>query len=58
MPLGISFYSFAAIAYLIDTARGDCEVETNFIDCALFLNFFVTVTPGAYLPRRGAAAAV
>ena len=40
MPLGISFYSFAAIAYLIDTARGDCEVETNFIDCALFLNFF------------------
>lgn len=39
MPLGISFYSFAAISYLIDAARGDCEVEKNFIDCALFLNF-------------------
>lgn len=46
MPLGISFYSFAAIAYLIDAARGDCEVETNFIHCALFLNFFATVTQG------------
>ena len=32
MPLGISFYSFAAISYLIDAARGDCDVETNFID--------------------------
>ena len=46
MPLGISFYSFAAISYLIDAARGDCEVEKNFIDCALFLNFFATVTQG------------
>ena len=53
MPLGISFYSFAAIAYLIDTARGDCEVETNFIDCALFLNFFATVTQGP-ICRAGA----
>ena len=46
MPLGISFYSFAAIAYLIDAARGDCEVETNFIDCVLYLNFFATITQG------------
>ena len=46
MPLGISFYSFAAISYLIDAARGDCEIETNFLDCALYLNFFATVTQG------------
>ena len=53
MPLGISFYSFAAISYLIDAARGDCEIETNFIDCALFLNFFATVTQGP-ICRAGA----
>ena len=53
MPLGISFYSFAAIAYLIDTARGDCEVEPSFIRCALFLNFFATVTQGP-ICRAGA----
>ena len=51
MPLGISFYSFAAIAYLIDAARGDCEVETNFIHCALFLNFS---PPSPRVPSAGA----
>ena len=56
MPLGISFYSFAAIAYLIDAAREDCEVERSFIDCALFLNFFCHRHPGPHLPGRGAAA--
>ena len=39
MPLGISFTSFAAIAYLIDATRGDCEVETSIIRLALYLNF-------------------
>ena len=53
MPLGISFYTFAAISYLIDAVRGDCEVETSFIDFALFLNFFVTVTQGP-ICRAGA----
>ena len=53
MPLGISFYTVAAISYLIDAARGDCEVETSFIDFALFLNFFATVTQGP-ICRAGA----
>lgn len=53
MPLGISFTSFAAIAYLIDATRGDCEVETSFIRLALFLNFFATVTQGP-ICRAGA----
>lgn len=58
MPLGISFTSFAAIAYLIDATRGDCEVETSFIRLALFLNFFATVTQGPICRARCAAAAV
>lgn len=53
MPLGISFYSFAAIAYLIDAGRGDCEVERNPLTYALFLTFFATVTQGP-IPRAGA----
>ena len=52
MPLGISFYSFAAIAYLIDAARGDCEVEKSPLRYALFLMFFGTVTQGP-IPRAG-----
>ena len=46
MPLGISFYTFAAISYLIDTARGDCEPETSFVDFSLYTAFFATVTQG------------
>lgn len=53
MPLGISFYSFAAIAYLIDAGRGDCEVERNPLYYFLFLTFFGTVTQGP-IPRAGA----
>ena len=53
MPLGISFYSFAGISYLIDASRGDCEVEHSFPHCALFLHFFATVTQGP-ICRAGA----
>ena len=53
MPLGISFYSFSAIGYLIDAGRGDCAVERSFVKYALFLNLFATVTQGPIL-RAGA----
>lgn len=53
MPLGISFYTFASISYLIDAARGDCEVEDNFIHYALFVTFFATITQGP-ICRAGA----
>ena len=53
MPLGISFYTFAAISYLIDAGRGDCEVERSPLYYLLFLTFFGTVTQGP-IPRAGA----
>lgn len=46
MPLGISYYSFTAIGYLIDAARGDCDIEHDFFHYALFLNLFPTVMQG------------
>ena len=46
MPLGISFYTFASLSYLIDAARGDCAVETSFVRYSLFVTFFATVTSG------------
>ena len=45
-PLGISFYTFASISYLIDASRGDCPVEKNFIIHALFVSFFPAVASG------------
>lgn len=44
--LGISFYTFTAVGYLIDTARGDVPPEKNLLNYALFLGFFPSVTMG------------
>ncbi len=45
-PLGISFFTFAAIAYLVDVARGDCAAEQNLLHVGVFLFFFATATSG------------
>lgn len=45
-PLGISFYTFATISYLVDVARGDMEPETDFVAYAAFVTFFGTITSG------------
>ncbi len=45
-PLGISFYSFAAISYLVDVKRGDMPAAHRFVDLAAFLSFFGTITSG------------
>ena len=45
-PLGISFYTFAALSYLLDVSRGDMPAEENFISLAAFLSFFGTITAG------------
>lgn len=46
MPLGLSFYTFASIGYLVDAARGDCPVERRFIPYCLFVTLFATVIQG------------
>ncbi len=45
-PLGISFFTFAAISYLVDVARGDCAAEGSFLHTFTYLFFFATVTSG------------
>lgn len=45
-PLGISFFTFTAIGYLVDVARGDCPAEESLVHTATFLFFFGTVTSG------------
>ena len=51
-PLGISFYSFAAISYLVDVSRGDMPAEKSFINLAAFLCFFGTITAGPICRAR------
>lgn len=46
LPVGISFYSFQAIGYVIDVYRGDIEPEKNILKYALFLSFFPQLVAG------------
>lgn len=46
LPVGISFYTFQALGYLIDVYRGDIKPEKNFINYALFVSFFPQLVAG------------
>ena len=46
LPLGVSFYVFSALAYLIDVYRGDYPAERNLLIFALYISFFPKLTAG------------
>ncbi len=46
IPLGISFYTFQSIGYLIDIGRGRYKAETHFGRFALFVSFFPSIVQG------------
>ncbi|MBE6041061.1 MAG: MBOAT family protein [Clostridiales bacterium] len=46
LPLGISFYTFQSMGYLIDVYRGDTEDESNLFRFALFVSFFPQIIQG------------
>lgn len=46
LPVGISFYTFQALSYVIDVYRGDLKASNNFIECAAFISFFPQLVAG------------
>ncbi len=46
LPVGISFYTFQALGYVVDVYRGDTPAERNFIRYALFVSFFPQLVAG------------
>ena len=46
IPIGISFFSFQAIGYLVDVYRQRIPAERNFLDYALFVSFFPQIMSG------------
>ncbi len=46
LPVGISFYTFQTLSYVIDVYRGDVEPERNFFFYALFVSFFPQLVAG------------
>ena len=46
LPLGISFYTFQSLSYVIDVYRGDARVVTNFVDYACYVSMFPQLVAG------------
>ena len=46
LPVGISFYTFQTIGYLIDVWKGKTEAEKSFLRFALFVSFFPQLVAG------------
>src|SRR5262245_19403814 len=52
LPVGISFYTFQSISYIVDVYRGDVEPASNPIDFALFVAFFPHMVAGPIMHSR------
>jgi D-alanyl-lipoteichoic acid acyltransferase DltB (MBOAT superfamily) len=46
LPVGISFYTFHGLSYVIDIYKGRIEAERNFVDYSLFVSFFPLLVAG------------
>ena len=46
LPVGISFFTFQALGYIIDVYRDDIYAEKNFLRYALFISFFPQLVAG------------
>ena len=45
LPIGVSFFTFQAITYVVDVKRGDAE-PASLIDAAIYLSFFPHLVAG------------
>ena len=46
LPIGISFFTFQALSYVIDVYRGEARVQRNPFDLALFISLFPQLIAG------------
>lgn len=46
LPVGISFYTFHGLSYVIDIYKGRIKAEKNFVDYSVFVSFFPLLVAG------------
>ena len=46
LPIGISFYTFQALSYVIDVYRGDVEPQSSYPTVLLYISFFPQLIAG------------
>lgn len=52
LPVGISFFTFQALSYVIDVYRGDMPPAPSLLDFALYLSFFPQLVAGPIVRAR------
>jgi len=52
LPVGISFYTFQSISYIVDVYRGEVEAAADPVDFALFVAFFPHMVAGPIMPSN------
>jgi len=46
LPLGISFFTFRSISYVVDVSRGKGTAQKNLLNVALYISFFPQIMAG------------
>jgi len=46
LPIGISFFTFQGLSYVVDVSRGDVKAQRNFIDLAAYVAMFPQLIAG------------
>jgi len=46
LPLGVSFFTFQAISYIVDVYRREAQVQENVLDVALYISLFPQLIAG------------
>ena len=52
LPIGISFFTFQALSYVIDVYRGAVEVQKNYLHILLYITFFPQLIAGPIVKYR------
>ena len=55
LPLGISFFTFQAMSYIIDIYRKEASVQRNFFNVALYISMFPQLIAGPIVRYRDIA---
>ena len=58
MPIGISFFTFQALSYVIDVYRGTTKAQKNFGKVLLYVSFFPQLIAGPIVKYRDIAAQI
>lgn len=58
MPIGISFFTFQAISYIVDVYRGRTDKQAGFFDVLLYISLFPQLVAGPIVQYRTVADAI